>query len=221
MSIKLIFISIFALCISFNENEVPVGCLKLDVMILADRSSSVGGKEQFIHDAVYTFIDKFELSEDGIKIGLITFGDLARLESHLSYYKDSLKMATNIISPYSANGSTNLSEALIMATQELVINGRQGVMKIVILITDGEPSNKDTAAEHATFLKSMPGTLIWGIFVKKMEIDITSPYMPNFVSPYIANYGADYLKSISSPNCFIESDYNNLVEQVKKLDICL
>ena len=108
-----------------------------------------------------------------------------------------------------------------MATNELLVNGRPGVMKMVIMITDGEPNNRDEAANHATLLKTMPGTLVWGIFVKKVEDDQSlSPYImyvPNFVN----NSGAEYLKSISSPNCFIESDYNNLVDQIKKLDICL
>lgn len=217
--IRLIFITIFILSTSFKEREVPIGCLKLDIMILADRSTSVSGKEQFIHDAVYTFIDKFELAEEGIKIGLITFANSARVESHLTSEKDTLKMKCSVISPHSAMGSTNLSHAFELTVEEMVVNGRQGVMKMIILITDGEPDNKAEAAGHASLLKSMPGTLIWGILVTKME-DNSSPfimYMPNYVS----NYGAEYLKSISSPNCFIESDYNNLVNQVKKLDICL
>ena len=220
MSIKIIIITIFILCTSFKGNEVPVGCLKLDIIILADQSTSVSGKEQFIHDAVYAFIDKFELAEEGIKVGLITFGNTARLESHLSPYSDSLKIASNVIRPYSANGSTNLSDALTMTMEEMVLNGRVEVMKMIILITDGEPDNRDEVIRYTNLLKTMPGTLIWGIFVKKTENVDYSPYIM-YAPNYTNNTGADYLKSISSPNCFIESDYNNLVEQVKKLDICL
>lgn len=217
--IKIILISICIVCSSFKEREKPIGCLKVDIMILADQSASVSGKEQFIHDAVYTFIDKFELSEEGIRIGLITFRNNAKLESHLSYYKDSLKIANNAINLKSAQGSTNLSDALILATQEFIDNGRQGVIKMIILITDGEPDNEEEATQYANLFKSMPGTMIWGIFVK-FEYNlknIGSMYKLNF----IYTDGSDYLKSISSPNCFIDTDYNNLVEQVKKLDICL
>ena len=152
---------------------------------------------------------------------MITFADNAKLESYLSYDKDSLFKASNVIKPYSAYGSTNLTDAFLITIEEFVNDGRLGVMRMVILITDGEPSKKNEAAGYASLLKSMPGTLIWGIFVKKVEVDSTN-WFNVFTQNYTTNNdGAEYLREISSPNCFIESDYNNLVEQVKKLDICL
>lgn len=212
------FILIFVLCSSLNKKENP-SCLQLDILILADLSASVYGQEIFIHDAVNSFVEKFELNENGIRIGLITFTGVATLETSLTSSKDSLQYAVNKITPHSAFGSTNLSAALILALNEFIINGRRDVMKMIILITDGEPDDKIDVEEKTILIKNMPKTMIWGIFVNGgnsssllWNMYYTMSNRPN---------GSEFLKKIVSPNCYVESNYDNLVNELKKLDICL
>lgn len=225
---KIIAIIVIFLLSSFTmkEDRNDAGCLKADILLLADLSSSIAGYEEFIHDAAYTFIDKFELADNGIRIGFITFSSLAYLHYPLSSDKDSLKLATSILAPRMSGGSTNLSQAFEIATNELSTNGRPDALKMVLVITDGEPNDLDKTIDRATILKQTPGTMIWCIFVSKAALKSDpdpSQYwfygVPSSVSSRVN--GLENLKKIASPNCVIESDYNNLVDQIKKLDICL
>lgn len=225
---KIIAIIVIFLLSSFTmkEDRNDAGCLRADILLLADLSSSIAGYEEFIHDAAYTFIDKFELADNGIRIGFITFSSLAYLHYPLSSDKDSLKLATSILAPRMSGGSTNLSQAFEIATNELSTNGRPDALKMVLVITDGEPDDLDKTIDRATILKQTPGTMIWCIFVSKAALKSDpdpSQYwfygVPSSVSSRVN--GLENLKKIASPNCVIESDYNNLVDQIKKLDICL
>src|SRR6185369_13881362 len=71
-------------------------CLKLDIMLIGDMSGSVQGNEQFVYNALSTFASRFELSEEGVKIGAITFDSSPKLISPLTANKQQL--LTNLIS---------------------------------------------------------------------------------------------------------------------------
>ncbi len=182
-------------------------CLKLDIVVVGDLSGSVYGHEPFIGDALQTFISRFDLSEETIKIGVIVFNHNTKVLTHLTSDKDILFQVSNRISNSLADGTTDMSGALMAASNEIEQNGRPGVMKIVILITDGMPDNEDDTKQTATNLKQIMGTSIFGVYMRN--------------GPGKTGGGDVFLESISSENGYLESNYENLAEQLKKLDICL
>lgn len=196
----IILILTLLLTSSFNTNDD--GCLQLDIMLVADISSSVNGSENFINEALTAFVTRFDLSEDGIKIGFIKFCSAPFLMNSLTTNKYSLFKSISTIKLESSYGTTNMSGALFLAADELMQYGRPSTKKIVIVISDGEPDRIDETREAALLLKAFGETSICGVFVA-------------------GNIGKDLMKEISSPYCYVESDYNNLVNELKKLDICL
>lgn len=201
-SIILIICVFFFSSFSLNEKK-DVGCLELDILLIADLSGSVDGHELFIRDALKAFVERFELSENGIKIGYIKFSGYAELENRLTVDKDDLLRSINRIDSSSTGSSTNLTHAFHLTMNEFMSNGRPNVGKIVILISDGDPDSEESAMESATLLKTMPGTSICGVFVA-------------------ASGGKkEFMKELSSSFCYVESNFENLIVELKKMDICL
>lgn len=198
-------ILILLICSSFKKYEELkiIGCVKLDIMLVADMSQSVSGYEKFIHDAFKSFVDRFELDDNGIRMGLIRFSSDAYLLTELTTDKKNLYSGLETIKPYTADGTTNLTHALYLANNEILENGRVLAGKIIVVITDGDPDDDESAYEAAQVIKSFPGTNICGIY-------ISSPYSDK-----------DFLKLISSEFCYVESNYDNLVKEIQKLDVCL
>jgi uncharacterized protein YegL len=176
------------------------GCLKLDIVLLADLSESVGREHIFIKQALLSYISAFKLSEDGVKIGLITFSSFASNRCSLTADNNYISERINNI-PY-PDGSTNMSEGFSFAFEELENNGREGYSRIVILISDGLPDN-DEATIMTTHLLKVMNIKIFTIMVDSDEVD------------------ENFMKQIASPGCYVSTDYRNLTKELKKLDICM
>lgn len=172
-------------------------------MLISDMSGSIRGNEDFVYNALNVFINRFDLSEDGIRIGYITFSDNATLMSKFTISKENLVGKFNLIKLYGANGDTRMEKAFQLAQTEIMNNGRPMISTIVVMISDGEPNSKDESMNMAMLLKSLPNTNICGVYIDKSGGD------------------ANFLKEISSEFCYVESDFKNLVNELKKMDICM
>lgn len=186
-----------------THKPVENGCIKLDIILVGDISASVQGYETFVADAFDAFVNKFDLADDGIKIGVVTFETHVKVLSHLTTDKDTLKYAVNRIRREGTGTSTNLIDALRTCSKEILSNGRYGVRKIVIVVSDGDADNKDETLAVANDLKVLVGTNICTVL-------ITS-----------GTPRPDFLKAISSESCYVETNYQNLITEINKLDICL
>ncbi len=114
----------------------------IDVVLVFDRSGSMDddGWDPEIHDwqpigdaklAAKTFID---LLGGNDRAGLVSFATKANLDEPLTFDHEDVKDA---MGGMHANGWTNMSEAINLANQELVGNGRMNVTWIEILLSDG------------------------------------------------------------------------------------
>lgn len=185
------------------ERKFDGGCLEANIILVADLSGSVEGHEIFIVDALKSFVQRFELSDKGIRIGYIRFATYAVVENHLTGNKLALLNSINKIDTAMTGGFTDLTHALQLTELELSNNARKNVLKIVILISDGDPDEEDTALEHANYIKRMDNVLIYGVYVDSKDGD------------------KDNMKLYSSRRCFIDTYYEELVFELQKLDICL
>jgi collagen type VI alpha len=81
-----------------------------------------------------------------------------------------------------ADAFTNTHMGLATAQEEVTANGRAGIMKLVILITDGDATNKDLALQAATDLKASKVVLfaaaVGNEFVELniLQKQVTEPY---------------------------------------------
>lgn len=177
-------------------------CLQLDLLILSDFSGSVKGHEKFITDAIKQFSEQFELSEQGIKIGVIAFETESYLVSPLTSDRDELNDRIRTLSKIKANGGTNLIGALMRADSELMNHGRIGYRQVIVIISDGAPDYPDITLKVADQVKSD-------------NIGIFGVYVDDFLGD------SNYLQQISSEFCYVRSDYQNLIFTLKKLNMCL
>ena len=129
---------------SFKCENGGIGCLeKADVMLVLDRSGSVGGDMSTLKNAAKAFVDALSPSADGVHIGMVSFSDSASLDVHLTSDGQSVK---NAIDALSAGGFTNLSGGIGTADAELDNPGdghdrADGESPdFMVIITDGAPN---------------------------------------------------------------------------------
>lgn len=193
----LVILSLFLGSSLFNGHKKE--CLELDVVILVDVSGSIAGYEEYIHKALYVFINKIEPSETGIWLSVVKFSKDGEVASHLSYDKSILIYQFDRI--ISDGGTTNMADGMYSSVNELVENGRKGVKKVIIVLSDGAVDNSTETQLVAEQLK-MSNVTICSVLILSNTID------------------KELMKAISS-NCYIESRFEDLPEQIEKLDLCL
>ena len=179
------------------------GCLKLDIILVADLSGSVYRYEYFVADAFDAFIDRFELSETGVKVGVIVFNDSPALLTGLTADKIKIRRAINIIRDATGTGSTNMTDTFYAVTNELVLNGRKDVKKVIIIVSDGIPNRRNTTLKTVMQLRIMYDLTVCGVWIGGPD------------------RGQEFMQNISSEYCYAASDYKGLVKQLKRLDICI
>jgi hypothetical protein len=110
----------------------------VDVVLVFDRSGSMDDDGWSppppltdAKNAAKTFVD---LLGGNDKAGLVSFSTTANIDKPLTFVHQDVKSA---IDSMSANGWTNMSNALELANQELVTNGRNDVPWIEVLLSDG------------------------------------------------------------------------------------
>ncbi len=176
-------------------------CLELDIMLVGDYSGSIKGNEQFIAEAFTSFSSQFKLSETGINIGVVTFGSDAYLVSPLTSSQETLDSGLDIMSRMVCDGSTNMISALQLASIQLS-KGRPNVQDVIIIVSDGYPDHATETITIAEQIKQLQHVMICTILVNGTSID------------------EKMLQDLSS-NCYVRSDYLQLSNEIKELDLCL
>lgn len=194
----LLSLLLFVSSISFgNDNS----CLQIDIILVADFSSSVENYQYFISSALQAFANRFELSEGTVKIGLIVFSDYPRLLCPLTSDGERLKKEIDEVSTLVPEGETYMGEAFLLAMDEINKNGRAGYKRMIIIISDGYPTWRES-------------TLRINNQVKGNNISVCSVLIKVNVCD------GEFMKDIST-NCYVESNYENLILALESLDVCI
>lgn len=195
-----------------------VSCLQMDIILLGDFSGSVKGYEPFIAQAFNAFVKHFDVSENGVKIGVIAFGSMAEIICPLTSNEQLLQSKMDSLAFYKSNGVTNMYLGFIYAKNQFQLHGRAGFKKMIVLVSDGEPDLKTEVLIFGQKIKADNIGICSVMIVKKM-IDDDAPM--NYLGlPMNQINGAQFMQDISS-DCYVESDYQNLIIELRKLDICL
>lgn len=173
----------------------------MDIMILADMSGSVQFYQDFVSEATQAFINRFELSDNGVRIGLVTFSTDAVLVSEVSTNKALLINQAKGITNKEAIGYTNLSSALQIAAVELMNN--RASPKMIIVITDGNPDDINKSRMIAQGLRDLNQITVCGVLVNNS----------------IAK--GNFLNELCTHGCYTETNYSALASELEKMNICL
>lgn len=181
----------------------PSSCLQLDIILIGDFSGSVEHHEKFVVDAFTAFSSKFVLSDETVQMGILTFSSTTTIVCPLTADNDLFQASLSKMSTVKAGGGTNLTEALETALDEFQTHGRRGYRKIIILVCDGVVDSPEAALLTSQQMKTLAQVGVFGVLIKDTSAN------PAF------------MKEISSDDCYVESDYETLATELKKLDICL
>jgi len=177
-------------------------CLQLDVVLVGDYSSSVAGHERFVLDAFAAFAERFTLAENGVRVGVVTFDSYGRTRLGLSGDRDSVRQALGGLRGERADGSgTDLVVGLV-AAQQLLLADRPEARKLVVLVSDGAHNGAESPEEASELLQAQ-GILVAGVLVRD------------------GSSQTRLMDRISTPGMYVETRYENLVEALQKLDVCL
>jgi fibro-slime domain-containing protein len=132
-----------------------------DIVLVIDRSGSMSNDSNEslpqqpmtqAKDAAKNFIDKLSLTED--RVSVVSFSTTATLDVSLT---SNFANAKSVISGLTADGWTNLPDAILLASNELTANGRPNVRHIIIILSDGNPelSNENPALNQELVVRSI------------------------------------------------------------------
>jgi hypothetical protein len=116
----------------------------VDIMLIVDRSGSMGTAMPELKRAAAFFVDIVDSATDGVqdgviaagtRVGLVSFADTAQLEQPLTIDARALKDSIDVLY---AQGGTNPRPAFELAQTEL-LDSLPGNTKLIIMFTDGVP----------------------------------------------------------------------------------
>ncbi|KAA0718317.1 Collagen alpha-6(VI) chain [Triplophysa tibetana] len=159
---------IHELCTTLGVSVTTKDCnetAQADVVVLVDSSRSIGEKyfaevRKFLH----TFVDKFNLRVDKVRLGLIQFSDKPYPEFLLGDYVDKKELHQKLDNLIYRKGRTNTGQALTFVHENYFNLARNNVPRIAIVITDGD--SEDSMEEPAQKLRNQ-GVSIFIIKVGK------------------------------------------------------
>ncbi len=140
-------------------------CIKADLMILIDWSGSERGHELELATAASLFVSELPVSEDQLRIGLITFSDgiddIVPLTGDKEILMDDIASTATI----EASGLTYMQQALNLAGGYLI--NQRNVPKIIIIISDGEIYDIEKSSLEMTMIKSMMLVNVFAVQIGK------------------------------------------------------
>lgn len=196
------FIIVLLLILPLQSNSKD--CLEMDIVILCDLSGSIENYEDFVEQAIIGLVEKIDLSEHTVRIGVIGFNDLPFVIAGLSGNKDELiKLIKDF--PFYGNGFTYMANGVRISSNMLFAD-RHHVQKMLIVISDGDLSDTDNTSAAINEMEDF-NVSICGVFIKT-------------ASAYNDHTGQQYMRKISGL-CYVETYYENLAKELAKMEICL
>ncbi|XP_062590013.1 uncharacterized protein LOC134251619 isoform X2 [Saccostrea cucullata] len=126
-----------------------------DIMILLDGSDSIQDRDWIkMKEFVKLLIDNFDIARDAIHLGMVVYS--SRIGDHigLNSFKDKnmLKLLAGALNHPKA--STNTAKGIEYVREKFKMDGREGVPKIAIVITDGSSDNPRATKLQANAAKN-------------------------------------------------------------------
>jgi uncharacterized protein with von Willebrand factor type A (vWA) domain len=178
----------------------------MDIILLGDLSSSMTGYEDNVQYAFESFVDRFELSDEGIKMGAFVFAENIVKISPLTSDKKLLQVLIMDLKFSIWTQTTDINKALVYTADEFFENGRDGIEKYLIFISDGEPTTGD--------INNIPNIL--STLKYNLNVNICSIYIGNSTN----DEGRLFMQSVSNEECYTQTPPDKLIELLKSYNFC-
>ena len=156
-----LFLLLFQASLSAPAPHLDNGCSTkvADVVFALDTSGSIW-ETDFVQqlDFVKAVVKEFPIGEDKVRIGLITFGTKVHHQFHLNKFVSKSSILKAIEHVKYVGGGTHTARAIAHARSIMFKKdngGREGVAKILVVITDGFSHNTTEAAMEASRARSL------------------------------------------------------------------
>lgn len=179
------------------------GCLNMDIMLIGDLSGSVDGKFYFVADAFDAFIDRFDLGDNTVRIGITAFESDTHLLTGFTTDKKQLRAATKRIRNFEYSGTSDLYTAIEVAWFQFTLNARKDSRKMIIIVSDGDVNNPGVTLALIEAMKGQANIEVCGVLVDTFSTKET------------------FMVMASEFNCYVSTSYDTLVDELQKLDLCL
>uniref|UniRef100_A0A0R3RV16 Fibronectin type-III domain-containing protein n=1 Tax=Elaeophora elaphi TaxID=1147741 RepID=A0A0R3RV16_9BILA len=136
-----------------------------DVMFVLDSSDKVTPEEYAnLKEDISMLIDEtFDLSPDIVRVGLVEYSDKASVPVPLGYYDHKVQLLEDISSSEQLGGLPIILRGLHAAREQFLQHGRNGVSKILLLVTSG--ANRGNVAFAADNLREQLNVSIFVLIV--------------------------------------------------------
>ena len=142
----------FSFCLLLSD---PVCIEEIDIVFVLDSSGSVGESN---YTTMLRFAAEvaggFKFGSEGAQFGSITYATSASLDIQLGQFSNPAAFKNALMQISYKATKTNTAQALMLARQELSANGRDGVPKAVIIITDGQSDEPIATQQEAALIRS-------------------------------------------------------------------
>ena len=123
-------------------------------MLVVDGSETINAQNpnsfRILQDALVTLTNQFEISPDGVLMGLLQYSTETEIEVQLGAITNGSDMTAAINNMTYQNGRNTLTtQALSESASQLRMFGRRNVSGQIILLTDGLPNNIETSIAEA------------------------------------------------------------------------
>jgi hypothetical protein len=184
-----------------NQSLTRSGASNFDAMIEAQKDFAFG---------------KFAISQNGSRLGLAQFASNVFPYWSLADYTNKFQLEQAFDGLYWRAGATSTGEALAYAQQQLLSGpgARAGAHKLLFLVTDGEPSNKELALSQASEIIAN-GTYL---FIMGYGPEVNQPSSKALLQQMVA--GPIDLLTVSNVSEYSSQAYRDRIERDYKDHLC-
>nr|CDP99896.1 BMA-DIG-1, isoform f [Brugia malayi] len=136
-----------------------------DIIFVLDSSDNVTSKEyvNLKEDISMLIDDIFDLSPDIVRIGFIEYSDKASVPVPLGYYDNKVQLLADISNSEQLGGTPVIVRGLHAAKEQFKRHGRNGVSRILLLVTSG--ANRGNVATAADDLRKRLKVSVFALVV--------------------------------------------------------
>jgi Ca-activated chloride channel family protein len=189
---------------------------EIDVMLVIDRSGSMGGTP--LSEAQSAAIDLINALGGGAEVGVTSFADGASVNQGMTANKSA---AVSAVQGLSSGGGTNHEAGIQEAQDELANNSRSDVEDIMVILTDGNTTEGGDPVDDATDAKNA-GTEIYSVgfgtvdtaTINALSSDPDSQYAYTGSVDEIEEIFAQISQILAGEECFFQGSLRELLTEL-------
>ncbi|XP_021347449.1 cartilage matrix protein-like isoform X2 [Mizuhopecten yessoensis] len=136
----------------------------MDVVFLLDKSTSLQTQTNFNKELVFVndFLDEINIDSGSAQVAVMTFSDDPKVEFHLNRYNSKFGVKQGLLGVKYTYGNTYTDRAVKTLVDDVLTtrNGaRPGVIKVVIIVTDGKSTDPYALADQTARLHRQSATV--------------------------------------------------------------